>query len=399
MPTDSPGRGGPRFRKTRAVAAILLAAGLGQTACQSLKRADAVRAADQSDAPAQPGLLTVSQDQLAHLQVMPVRKASWSTTVRTTGTVDWDADHTTQAITQVNGPISRMLVDTGTRVAAGDPLLYVSSPDVANGISAYRKARNREHLAKRIVDRNEELLAHGVLAAKDLESSVADYNDATTDVQTSLQALKIFGITRQEMEQAEEQGVAISPELAVRAPIAGVVVQKLVSPGQLIQAGTTVCFAISDVSTVWVQGHIFDRDLPFVRAGDAVTETNAALARTFRGVVQYVGASVDPTTRTTPVRIVTQNRSGLLKKDMFVEAEIRTGARKNVLVTPVSSVLHDAQNEPIVYVEVQPDKFAQRLVTAGVQQGDEVEITSGLKEGENVVTQGSLFVQSVLSAR
>jgi len=96
---------------------------------------------------------------------------------------------------------------------------------------------------------------------------------------------------------------------------------------------------------------------------------------------------------------VTQNRSGLLKKDMFVEAEIRTGARKNVLVTPVSSVLHDAQNEAIVYVEVQPDKFAQRLVTAGVQQGDEVEITSGLKEGENVVTQGSLFVQSVLSAR
>lgn len=387
------------MKKTRAVAAMLLAAGLGQSACQSLKQGEAVKAADQNEAPAQPGLLAVSKEQLAHLQVMPVRKASWFTTVRTTGTVDWDADHTTQAITQVNGPISRLLADTGTRVAAGDPLLYVSSPDVANGISAYRKARNREHLAKRIVERNQELLAHGVLAAKDLESSAADYNDAMTDVQNSLQALKIFGITREEMEQAEKQGVAITPELAVRAPIGGVVVQKLVSPGQFIQAGTTVCFAISDVSTVWVQGHIFDRDLPLVAVGDEVTETNAALGRTFHGRVQYVGASVDAATRTTPVRIVTQNPAGLLKKDMFVEAEIRTGARKNILAVAVSAILHDAQNEPIVYVEVQPERFAQRLVTTGVQQGDEVEITSGLREGENVVTQGGLFVQSVLSAR
>src|SRR5450755_611247 len=94
--------------------------------------------------PAQPKLLTVSKEQIVHLTILPVRTATWSIIVHTTGTVDWDADHTTQAITQVNGPISRILVDYGSRAAAGAPLLYVSSPDMANAISTYRKARNRE---------------------------------------------------------------------------------------------------------------------------------------------------------------------------------------------------------------------------------------------------------------
>jgi cobalt-zinc-cadmium efflux system membrane fusion protein len=375
---------------------LVLAVGLSQTACQNLKKTDVAKTAEESDTAS---LLTVSQDQLAHLQVAPVRKATWSTAIRTTGTVDWDADHTTQAITQVNGPISRILVDTGTKVTADQPLLYVASPDVANAVTNYRKARNREKFNKRIVDRMNILLDRGAAAAKDVESSVADYNDAMTDVQNSLQALKIFGVTQQALDQAETQGIAITPELAVRSPIAGVVVQKLVSPGMVIQSGTTVCFMISDVSTVWVQGHIFDRDLPFVKAGDPVTETNPAFPHSFRGQVQYIGAFVDPATRTTPVRIVTANPGGLLKKDLFVEADIQTGARKDILVVPLSAVLHDAQNEPMVYVEVQPAKFAQRLVGIGAQQGNEFEITSGLNEGENVVTQGTVFVQFALNAK
>ena len=340
--------------------ALLLALGVTQSACGNLKKAEGRPAAE--TAAVQPALFSVPQEQMAHLKVVPVESRSWQVAVHTTGTVDWDADHTTQAITQVNGPITRILVDTGAAVKEGDPLLYVSSPDVANAISAFRKARNREVLTKRIVDRMHDLLARGAVAGKDVESAEADYNDAMTDVQTSLQALRIFGITRSEIDEAERQGAAIGTELAVRAPIAGVVVQKLVSPGMLIQAGATVCFMLSDVSTVWVQGHIFDRDLPLVRTGDPVEETNPATTRTFRGTVNYVGAFVDPATRTTPVRIVTHNIDGLLKKDMFVEAVIRTRTRSDVLAVPVAAVLRDDKNEPIVYVEAEPGKFAQRSV-------------------------------------
>ncbi len=373
------------------VTILLLGTGLFQAACGGVKKVEG-KGADVAQA-ADAALFTVPQDQLPHLRIVPVRRTSWAVSVHTTGTVDWDADHTTQAITQVNGPISRILVDTGSRVAAGDPLLYVSSPDVANAISAYRKARNREVLAKRVMDRQKELLDLGAIAAKDYESSQADYNDSSTDVQTSLQALKIFGITGQEIDQAEQQGTAIHTELAVRSPIAGVVVQKLVSPGMLIQAGATVCFMISDVSTVWVQGHIFDRDLPAVRVGDAVEETNPSFDGNFRGTVEYIGSFVDPATRTTPVRIVTRNPKGLLKKDMFVDAVIRTNSRNNIMVVPVSAVLRDDKNEPMVYVQVQPGKFAQRPVTIGTQQDGMVAIMGGLTDRDNVVSDGSVFIQ------
>src|SRR5262249_411467 len=150
----------------------------------------------------QPGLLTVPADQTARLKTTQVRTTNWAIAVHTTGTVDWDADHTTQAITQVNGPIARILVDLGTPVKKGHPLLYVSSPDIANAVATYRKARNREAYNKRIVDRMKELLDRGAIAEKDYQSSEADYNDATTDTQNSLQALRIFGITAQEIDSA-----------------------------------------------------------------------------------------------------------------------------------------------------------------------------------------------------
>ncbi len=347
-------------------------------------------AGDQS---ADASLFRVSQEQLPHLHVGPVESTTWQTSVETTGTVDWDADHTTQAITQVSGPITRILVDYGSHVRAGDPLLYVASPDISNAIATYKKARDQQELTRKVLDRQKELLAHGAAALKDVESAEADYNDAATDVQNSLQALKIFAITSQQLDNAERQAASISPDLAVRAPIGGTVVQKLVMPGQLIQAGSTICFVLSNTSTVWVQGHIFDRDLPLVHTGDAVSETNSSFDRTFRGRVSYVGAMVDPNTRTTPVRIVTGNPGDLLKKDMYLEAKIHTKTERNVLSIPVSAVLHDTENEPFVYVEVRPREFARRSVKVGAQQDGRVEIRSGLRKGEEVVSEGSVFLQ------
>jgi len=371
---------------------------LGLTSCQ---RQSSEESGVYTAQAAQQAYFTVSQDQLSHLRVEPVRHATWEVPIHTTGTVDWDEDHTTQAITQVNGPISRILVDTGAKVQANEPLLWVSSPDVVNALSTYRKARNRVDLAKRISERSKALLDHGAIAQKDYEDTVADYNDAMTDVQNSLQPLKIFGITQREIDDAEKQGEAVNTELAVRSPIDGTVVQKLVTPGLLIQAGQTACFLISKVGTVWVQGHIFDQDLPSVRLGDSVEETNTNFTQRFHGTIAYIGSLVDPDTRTTDVRIVTQNPQELLKKDMFVDAVIHTGLRHDSLVLPVSAILRDEKNEPLVYVQVQgqPGKFSQRPVTLGIQQDKMVAIASGLQEGEPVVTEGSLFLQFANTAK
>ncbi len=369
---------------------LTLAAVLLTCSCGLYKKAAPASAAAQADEAA---LFEVPQKQLPHLKIVEVRRESWTTVVRTTGTVDWDQDHTTQAITQVNGPISKLLVDLGTRVTAGQPLLYVSSPDVALAISVYKKARNRQDYAKKTLDRSRDLLEHKVIATKDLEAAEQDYNDARAETENDLQALKIFAITEQEIEDAQHQGTAINPQLAVRSPVSGIVVQKLVTPGLVIQAGTTACFTISDNSTVWVQGHIYDRDLEAVRIGDGVDETDAAFHRTFQGKIGYIEALMDPATRTTSVRIVTKNPDGLLKKDMFVDAMIHTRSARNVLTVPTSAILRNDENLPFVYVEVSAGKFGQRLINMGTEQGAATEITSGLKEGDKVVAQGSVFLQ------
>ncbi|HEY2844018.1 MAG TPA: efflux RND transporter periplasmic adaptor subunit [Bryobacteraceae bacterium] len=374
-------------------AVLTIAAALGACSCGVSQKAASASVAEQAQPEQQAALFQVPQNQLEHLKIVEVKKAVWSNTVHTTGTVDWDADHTTQAITQVSGPISRILVDAGTRVTADQPLLYVSSPDVSNAISAYKKARNHLEYSKKTLDRNKDLLDHKVIAAKDLETAEQDYNDATSEVENSLEALKIFGVTQQEIDDAQRQGVAINPQLAVRSPIAGMVVQKLVSPGLVIQAGMTACFLISDVSAVWVQGHIYDRDLESIRVGDMAEETNGSVQQTFHGVVSYIGAQVDAATRTTPVRIVTQNTQGLLKKDMFVDAVIHTRSARPALSVPISAILRNDENLPFVYVESEAGKFGQRLVTLGAQQGNDTEILTGLKEGEKVVSEGSVFLQ------
>ena len=371
-----------------------LVAALTTSSCQSTQ-APAAPPASPATTAAQAGanLFQVPQNQMEHLKIAEVHKAVWSPAVRTTGTVDWDADHTTQAITQVNGPITRLLVDTGAIVTANQPLLYVSSPDVASAVATYKKARNRMDYSKKTLDRSKDLLDHKVIAQKDLEAAEQDFNDASAELENDLQALKIFGVTQQEIDQAQNQGAAINPQLAVRSPIAGVVVQKLVTPGLVIQAGTTACFTISDMSAVWVWGHIYDRDLEAVRIGDTVEMTNASFRRTLSGTVDYIGSLLDPATRTTPVRIVTKNPAGLLKKDMFLDAVIHTKTSRAVLAAPTSSILRTDDNLPFVYVEVEPGKFGQRLVTLGVQQGNDTELSSGVKEGEKIVAEGAVFLQ------
>jgi membrane fusion protein, heavy metal efflux system len=356
------------------------------------------RAPDSGTTPApnggdRPALFTVARAQLPQLRLARVESAVWTAEVQTTGTVDWDQDHTTQAIAQVSGPISRIVADLGRRVAAGDPLLYVTSPDLAGAVASYRKAANRLDLARRTLERNTDLLAHHVIAPKDLEASQADYNDAFTEVQNDLQALRIFGVTAREIDEAERQNVPISSEMAVRSPIAGVVVQKLVLPGQLVQAGATTCFFISDTTTVWVQGHLHDEDLGSVRVGDPVDVRGQTVPASLGGRVSYIGAMLDPATRTTPVRVVTGNRDGLLKKDQFVDLVIHTSARRSVLTVPTSAVLYTGEKFPIVYRQVEPGRFARAPIRVGAQHDGRFEVLSGLREGDTIVAEGGVFLQ------
>ncbi len=336
-------------------------------------------------------LFTVPLDQMAHVQVMPVQAVKLTRVLRLTGAVAYNSFETTPVITQIGGPVARILVSPGQEVSAGQPMLYVSSPDYAQLRTNFVKARDAYQLALKTYSRSAELYAHGARALADLEQAESTRNQAQADLQAAEQALTVLGLNPEKVLRDP-----VSPEIAVFAPIAGVVVERLASPGQVLQAGATQVFTVSNMNTVWVLANVYEHDLGFVRVGDAVEIQTDAYATKFHGKISFVSPALDATSRTLQVRIVTDNPGGKLKKDMYVTAIVEAGVIEDALTVPDASVLRTAENEPFVYVVEQPAKpnqFGQRLVSVGESLGGKTHILSGLQRGENVAADGSLFLQ------
>ncbi len=343
-----------------------------------------------SDTGPRPTLFTVPADQVSHLQLVVVQPSRLTRSLRLAGTVAFNAFRTTPVITQVNGPITRILATPGQKVRAGEALAYVSSPDFAQARATYLKANSAFQLADKNLKRADDLYAHHAIAERDLLQAQSDRAQALADLQSSEQALHVLGIHKFE---TLESGPA-SPELPVFAPISGEVVERLVAPGQLVQAGQTHCFTISDMSSVWVLVNVYQNDLAYVRPGDPVTIETDAYPNTFQGKISYVGAALNPDTRTLQARIVTANPGEKLKKDMYVTAVVQAGTIANALTVPDAAVLRDAENHPFVYVATQqPDQFERRLVALGESSDGRTQILGGLNPGDRVVGDGSLFLQ------
>jgi len=171
------------------------------------------------------------------------------------------------------------------------------------------------------------------------------------------------------------------------------VVEQDVAAGQLIQPGSTQCFVISDTTNVWVLVNIYQKDLPYVRVGEPVTIQTDTYPEVFHGRISYVAASLDPSTRTLQARIDTNNPGGKLKKDMYVVATVQAGTISNAIVLPDAAVLRDSENQPFVYAATSANQFGRRSVTLGESLHGQTEVTSGLKPGDQVIGDGSLFLQ------
>lgn len=334
-------------------------------------------------------LFTVPADQMSHVQVATVESTALPRQLRLTGTVAFDGFHTTPVITQASGPVSRIVVSPGEKVKAGQALLYISSPDYAQTRAAFLKARSAYNLAEKNYARSQDLYAHHAISERDLQQAESDRNQAQADFQATEQALRILGIAQPETLDT----LPPTAELPLRAPLGGEVVERLVAPGQVIQAGATQCFTISNLSTVWVLANIYQDTLAEVHVGDPVTIQTDSYPGIFKGKISYIAASLDPSTRTLQARIDTQNPGEKLKKDMFVTATVEAGTIANALVVPEAAVLHDSENQPFVYVLAGENQFARRAVKLGESQQGRTQVLSGLKAGERVAAEGSLFLQ------
>ena len=335
-------------------------------------------------------LFTLPADQMAHVQIVTVQPTSIVRTLRLTGAVSFNGFDTTPVITQVSGPVSRIVVTPGQEVHRGEPLLYVASPDYSQLLANYLKARDAYALAEKGYLRAKDLYDHSAIAQRDLEVAESAQTQAAADLDAANQSLRILGISK-----PESLNVRQTPsELPVLAPIAGQAVERLVAPGQVIQAGATQVFTISNMSSVWVLANLYQKDLPNVRLGDPVTITTDSYPGTaFHGKISYIAAALDPDTRTLQARIEVNNPRGELKKDMYVVCTVLSGTIRNALTVPDSAVLRDAQNEPYVYVVTQNNEFSRRAVALGQRSDNTTQLTSGIVPGDRVVGDGSLFLQ------
>jgi cobalt-zinc-cadmium efflux system membrane fusion protein len=357
----------------------------GCSGAKSESEANSRKASD----PNRPELFSIPEDQMSHVQVVTVQPTTLTRTLRLTGAVAYNSFHTTPVITQVSGPVNRIAVVPGEQVRKGQPMLYVASSDYSQLRTNYLKAKDANALAERNFARTQDLYKHGAAAVRDVEQAESAEVQAGGDLAASQAALKVMGVSDPD---ALLKGPA-SYEVPVLAPIGGQVVEQLVSAGQLLQTGTTQCFTISDTSTVWVLVNVYQKDLPYVRVGDPVTIQTDAYPDAFQGRISYVAASLDPNTRTLQARIETVNPGEKLKKDMYVTATVQAGTIENAMTVPDSAVLRDSENQPFVYVEVANRQFGRRSVSLGDSLRGQTQVTNGLKSGDRVIGDGSLFVQ------
>ncbi len=337
-----------------------------------------------------PELFTIPQEQMSHVQVVTIQPVKLTRTLRLTGTVAFNAFSTTPVITQVGGPVSRILVVPGERVKQGQPLLDVSSPDYSVLLAAYLKAKDTYRVADKNYDRAKDLFEHHAISDRDLLQAESDRNQAQADLFSTEQGLKVLGITNPDSLLAKMPSGA---EVPLLAPISGEVVERLVAPGQVLTAGTTQAFTISDMSTVWVLANVYQGDLAFVKNGDDVTVQTDSYPDTFHGKISFVSPALDPTTRTLQARIVVQNPGEKLKRDMYVTVTVIAGAIQNAIAVPDAAVLRDDENHPFVYVATASNQFGRRQVEIGNSQGGQTQVLKGLSPGERVVGDGSLFLQ------
>jgi len=302
------------------------------------------------------------------------------------GRLVWNEDRTVRIFSPFAGHVVQILARLGDQVAAGQPLAVLSSPDYGTAQADFRKARAALALTRQALDRTRDLKTHGVASMREVEQAQADEEAAEAEAQRAQNVLRLFS----------DKGDGVNEHLVLRSPIAGVVVERAINPGQEIRPDTATQpqFVVTDPTALWVQLDARESDLPLLRPGlDLTLRVGSYSDRSFKGQVTRVSDYIDPTTRTMKVLGKVDNPLRLLKGEMFVTATVPIAASPHPQA-PAMAVFLDGEKH---YAFVQDgDSFIRREVEVGSETGGFIPILSGVKAGDKVVTQGALFLQQML---
>lgn len=325
-------------------------------------------------------VLSVDDIRRAGIRVERVETKEYTTTLAAFGTIGPNRNSFARVSAPVSGRLVKIAVDVGAQVQASILLAMLESPDLAETRTTYQQNQTELDLARQNLDRAQKLSVDGSIAQKDLLRARSDYERARAALSASEARLATLGV-------AAVAPAGTSPALlAVNAPLSGTVVERTAVLGEYAQAYQAL-FTVADLSTVWVETNLYDRDLAEVAVGATARITVSAYpTQRFAGKVTYVGNILDANTRTAVARVEVANPDGRLRPGLFANVDIETASRRAALRVPENAVVL-LQGQMTVFL-ADDGGFEPKPVEIGERQDGMVVVKSGLEPGDNVVVSG-----------
>jgi cobalt-zinc-cadmium efflux system membrane fusion protein len=325
----------------------------------------------------------------AKIKAEPVTREVLAATIDLPGEIASNPDKTARISALVGGRLESVSFEEGQSVKKGDVLAVIKVPELAKAKAAYAATAAKAASAKANAERLDELAEKRLAATQEVLAAKSEALALEAEMRAAGEQLRALGTTA---------GTVSGSQLSLRAPMSGVVVSRDAVVGQPVSSDQTIA-TIADLTEVWFLGRVFEKNLSQVRVGAPVeVELNAYPAERFQGAIDYLGKRIDPAVRTIVARIRVTNRRDLLRLGLFGTAHVSTGDDRKkapTLVVPRSAVT-DLGNRSVVFVEQSDGDFEVHDVVLGDNALGKVEIVSGLRDGERVVTDGAFNLKSII---
>jgi len=386
----------PLLSIRRAALLALMAGALALAACnkpeankaQTKTEQPAPKNEEKKDGHGEEGQLKLSAAEIetAGIEIETLKSQSLIDQVVLTATIRANQDRIAHVAPRVAARIVKVNAKLGDKVRAGQSLALLDSIELGEAHSAYQQARSQFSLAQSDFDRAQKLKADDIIPEKDYLRARSEFEKAKASLRAAGDKLRLLDSAHQTSETGP---VSVFP---VKAPFAGTVIEKDAVLGELAQPDKSI-FTVADLSVLWIEANLFEKDLSRVQIGAAASVTVSAYpGEAFKGKLTYISSTVDKETRAVQARVEVPNPNGRLKPEMFATASIDTAASLMALTVPQEAVLL-VNGQTMAFVQ-EADVFEPRAVEVGDKVGNRVVVKGGIKEGEQVVVKGAYALKA-----
>jgi cobalt-zinc-cadmium efflux system membrane fusion protein len=348
----------------------------------------------QTSAAPDPNVVHVSRDAQTELLVEPIQYKPVTQEIIVQGRIHYGMDGFVKLSSPLSGLVKTVRGRLGEAVRANQPLLTIQSADIGTAYSDFAKAESDWQLAQRSFQLASDLYQVKAIPQKEFEQAENDFMKTQAEYQRARGRLRVLKISERELDKPPDQR-KLTARFDVKAPLDGIIVEKSVTVGQLVEPAK-VLYTIANPDLLQAVGEIYERDLRLIKPGmTASVRVESFPDLVFPATLAYIGDVVDPETRTIKIRCDVTNLEHKLKNDMFVRIHLDVSGQTLALALPQSALIRMG-DKTFIFIQHNPEEYERREVVTGPVLGEQIEIQGGARSGERVVVKGGLLLQGAL---